>query len=317
MSSRVLVIGDILTDIIAVHSPPLAVDSDTPARISATGGGSAANTAAWLAYAGARVDVLGAVGRDAAGDARIAELTAAGVGCGGVVRSDTAPTGSVIVLTDGRHRTMLTDRGANRELRPSDVDSALAALPDVAHLHLSGYTLLDPTSRAAGARALTAAAARGLPTSVDAASAAPLRHVGQFLEWIAGADLLLANLDEAVVLAAAAPAPAVPVAADDLHGLARALAASGGPPEVVVKLGRLGAVWARGDEVRQAPARPARAVDTTGAGDAFAAGLIAARVAGADADAALAAAVRLGALAVAHPGGRPHSRDRDVSLGPE
>jgi sugar/nucleoside kinase (ribokinase family) len=359
MSGRILVVGDIITDIVAVHSQAIVPDSDTEARITTTGGGSAANTAAWLARLGVAVDLLGAVGVDLAGEERVAELTEAGVGCGCVVWSRTSPTGTIIVLTDGRQRTFLTDRGANRDLQPSDVDDALASLPDVAHVHLSGYTLLDDASRPAGLRALAAAAELGLTTSVDAASAEPLRQAGadRFLDWIRGADLLLANVDEARILAglvtdaASDPSsssfrPAGPhgarVADGSPEAVARALAhaligasaggaggraeggaeltpgrdgdAGRGPdgdrpgvrlPEVVVKLGPGGAVWARGDEVRAVPAVTATVVDTTGAGDAFAAGLLAARLAGADVDAALTAAVLLGAVAVGLVGGRP------------
>lgn len=295
--SRILVAGDIVTDVVAVHSGPLSADSDTPARVAMTGGGAAANTAAWLAHAGAEVSLIGAVGADAAGRARLAELTASGVDCSGVVTSPAAPTGTVIVLTDGRHRTMVTDRGANHELRPSHVDAALAAHPAAAHLHLSGYTLLDETSRAAGLRALSAF--RG-PTSVDAASAAPLRQAGEFLDWIRGTGLLLANLDEARTLASTMDGSPAAVA--------RALARS--VPEVVLKLGADGAVGARGDEVRPVQAVTTEVVDTTGAGDGFAAGLLAARLAGADIDAALHAAVRLAAVAVSLVGGRPPSQDR-------
>jgi sugar/nucleoside kinase (ribokinase family) len=293
--SRVLVVGDIVTDVVAVHSGPLSADSDTPARVAMTGGGAAANTAAWLAHAGAEVSLIGAVGADPAGRARVAELTAAGVDCSWVVTSPAAPTGTVIVLTDGRHRTMVTDRGANHELRPSHVDAALTAHPDAVHLHLSGYTLLDETSRSAGLRALSTFQG---PTSVDAASAAPLRQVEDFLHWIHGTSLLLANLDEARVLTSTVDEPPEAVAL----ALARFV------PEVVVKLGSSGAVWAGDGEVRVVPARPATTVDTTGAGDAFAAGLLAARVAGAGLDAALAQAVRLGAQAVAVVGARPSAR---------
>jgi sugar/nucleoside kinase (ribokinase family) len=297
MTGRVLVVGDIITDIIAVHSGSLAADSDTPGRITIAGGGSGANTAAWLTHAGARVDLLGVVGTDLAAEERIAELARAGVGCSCVVWSRTSPTGTIVVLTDGTHRTFVTDRGANHELRPSDVDEALAVLPGLTHVHLSGYTLLDESSRAAGLHALAAAAGRGLTTSVDAASVEPLRRVGpqRFLEWVRGAGLLLANLDEARMLTSTVDAPG--------KGVAVALARS--VPEAVVKLGPDGAVWARGDEVHAVPAVPAEVVDTTGAGDAFAAGLLAARLAGVDVDDALDAAVRLGAVAVGLVGGRP------------
>jgi sugar/nucleoside kinase (ribokinase family) len=372
MSGRILVVGDIITDIVAVHSGNIVPDSDTAARITTTGGGSAANTAAWLAHQGVAVDLLSVVGLDLAGEERVAELTEAGVGCDCVVWSRSSPTGTIIVLTDGRHRSFLTDRGANRELQPSDVDDALESLPDVVHVHLSGYTLLDEPSRPAGVRVLSAAAERGLTTSVDAASAEPLRQAGadRFLDWVRGVDLLLANVDEARILAGltaggdAAGEPSTethpggpdrPPRADDspeavARALAHALAAGAagdrggrgddgdtgggsGPdddrpgsgrsvgdrsvggrvPEVVVKLGPAGAVWARGDEVRSVPAVTATVVDTTGAGDAFAAGLLAARLAGADVDAALAAAVRLGAVAVGLVGGRPPVSDRASS----
>lgn len=297
MRGRILVIGDIITDIVAVHDGVLASDSDTAARITTTGGGSAANTAAWLAHAGATVDLLGVVGVDLAGEERIAELTEAGVGCACVVWSRTSPTGTILVLTNGTHRTFVTDRGANHELQPSDVDEALAVLPELAHLHLSGYTLLDESTRAAGLRALAKAADLGLSTSLDAASAEPLRAVGsdQFLAWARGAGLLLANIDEARVLASTV----------DVSPEAAALRLARSVPEVVVKRGPHGALWARGGEVRTVAAAAAEVVDTTGAGDAFAAGLLAARLAGADVDAGLSAAVRLGAVAVGLVGGRP------------
>jgi len=199
------------------------------------------------------------------------------------------------VLTDGHDRTMVSDWGANHELRPADVQAAFDAMPDLRHVHVSGYTLLDETSRPAGLMALQLA--RGLPTSVDAASATPLRSAGRFLDWIADAGLLLANLDEARVLASTMDGSAS--AEEVASALSRTV------PEVVVKLGAGGAVWAGGGDVRTVPAHPATVVDTTGAGDAFAAGFISARVAGAQLDGALAQAVRLGASAVGLVGGRP------------
>jgi sugar/nucleoside kinase (ribokinase family) len=291
--SRVLVVGDIVTDIVAVHSGPLSRDSDTRARVTMTGGGAGANTAAWLAHAGATVSLVAAVGVDFAGEERVEELKAAGVECSCVVWNRTAPTGTINVLTDGHHRSMVSDRGANHELRPEDVRAAFAAMPDLGHVHVSGYTLLDETSRAAGLTAL--ALADGLPTSVDAASATPLRDAPGFLDWIAGTGLLLANLDEARVLASTVDGSPVEVA----ETLSRTV------PEVVVKLGADGAVWAGDGRVHTVPAQPATVVDTTGAGDAFAAGLIAARLAGAGLGDALAQAVRLGATAVGLVGGRP------------
>src|SRR5205823_2884785 len=182
------------------------------------------------------------------------ELSAAGVRCA-VRRSPTAATGAVVVLSSGGDRTMLADRGANLLLEASDVDAALAGRP--VHLHLSGYVLLDEASRPAGRHALAVAAARGMTTSVDAASAAPLRGV-PFLDLVRGADLLLANADEAAALLGP-PAGAAPA------DLARGLAGSG-VRHAVVKCGAAGAVWATaGGVVVPAAAVPAEAVDPTGA----------------------------------------------------
>jgi sugar/nucleoside kinase (ribokinase family) len=300
---RVLVVGDLVTDVLVFHDSPLAVGSDTAASITVHGGGSAANTAAWLAHAGIAVELLAVVGADFAGDDRLAELRAAGVGCAAVRRTREAHTGSIVVLVHNGQRSFLHDRGANLTLRTSDVDSALAGLGQVSHLHLSGYTLFEAATRPAGRHALRAAADHGLTISVDAASADPLRRVGgqSFLDWVRGTDVVLANVDEAHALLddkTAAP--------DDLaRGLATAARAF-----AVVKLGADGAVWAGHDgTVIRAEATPVPApVDPTGAGDAFAAGLLAAWLTGAGPQVALRAGSRLGADAVAVVGGRPPAR---------
>jgi ribokinase len=279
-TGRVVVVGDLITDVVAVLDAVPAPGSDTPARIRTTGGGQAANTAAWLAKQGVPVTLVAAAGDDDAGRARVAELAAAGVTCA-VRHHPGVPTGTVVVLTHDGERTMITDRGANLRLHPSDVDSAFT--PDTVHLHLSGYPLLDEGSRAAGLHALQEARSRGITSSVDAASVHPLRQVGvpAFLSWVRGVDLLLANRDEAALLAGPAPYA------------------------VVVKLGADGALWTAPDrEPVTVPADPVDVVDTTGAGDAFAAGLLAAWLAGADPASALRAGARLGAAAVRTLGAR-------------
>jgi sugar/nucleoside kinase (ribokinase family) len=292
---RIVVVGDVLTDVVAVLAGPLSTGSDTPAGIRVTGGGQAANTAAWLGWRGHPVTLIGAVGADDAGRSRLAELTDRGVDCA-VRRYADAPTGTVIVLAHDGERTMVTDRGANLRLTGADVDTALAAAPDARHLHLSAYTLLDAGSRGAGLRALAAARERGLTTSVDAASAAPLRQVGAaaFRAWVRDVDLLLANADEAAVLA------------DGRDPGSRARLLSSVVRHAVVKRGADGAVWAqRAGRVVESPARRVPVLDVTGAGDAFAAGLLAAWVAGADPAEALGRAGELGAVAVSTVGARP------------
>ncbi|WBB70271.1 PfkB family carbohydrate kinase [Micromonospora sp. WMMD812] len=294
-ASRVVIVGDVITDVVAVLSGPLATGSDTPAEIRFGGGGQAANTAAWIAAQGVAVTLVGAVGDDAAGRDRVAELSDGGVDCA-VDRVGGAATGTVVVLAADGERTMVTERGANLRLTAAHVERALAEAPDAGHLHLSAYTLLDAGSRGAGLRALAAARERGLTTSVDAASAAPLRRVGAaaFLAWVRDVDLLLVNADEATVLAGG------------LDPAAQARVLSATARRVVVKRGAAGAVWVdRTATVSVAPARRVAVVDVTGAGDAFAAGLLTAWLGGAEPQAALARAGDLGALAVATVGARP------------
>jgi sugar/nucleoside kinase (ribokinase family) len=291
---RVVVVGDIVTDIVAVHGQPLAPGSDTDARITLTGGGSAANTAAWLAFLGVDVTLVGVVGDDDAGAARLAELRAAGVSCA-VRVAPGATTGSIVVLSGGGDRTMLADRGANGLLGVSDVEPVVAG---AALVHLSGYTLFDPATRAAGIAALARAAGAGAATSVDAASAAPLRSVGgsAFLGWTRTARVLFANTDEAGAILGSPPSAPDPGA--------RHLAATTGG-EVVLKHGAAGAIWSDGTEVVAVPAAPAEVVDPTGAGDAFAAGYLAARLTGAPPGRALHAGAVQGAAAVSRVGARP------------
>jgi len=288
----VIVVGDLVTDVLVEHPGPIQIGSDTAASITVRGGGQAANTAAWLARTGQAVTLVAAVGDDPAGRDRVAELTAAGVRC--AVRTAGAPTGSVVVLAGPDERTMITDRGASLLLDPAHVVAAIDA-SDARHLHLSGYPLLHDGSRAAGLAALAAAAERGLTTSVDAASAAPLRSVGAraFLTWVRGADLLLCNADEAEVLAGPG---------DPAEQAARLTA---GVANVVVKGGAAGALWAVDGQIFRGRAERVRVKDPTGAGDAFAAGLLACWCSGGTPEAALAAGAALGAEAVSQVGARP------------
>ena len=282
----IVVAGDVMADVVVALSGPVAYGSDTPARIAHRGGGAAANLAVWLTQAGAPVHLVGRVGDDPAGRAVAEELRAAGVG--GTLQVDGGlATGTCVVLVEpGGERSMLPDAGANAALAPTPLP------PGAAHLHVAGYALLRPGSRAAALALLSAARAAGVPVSVDPSSAAPLARAPGFLEWVAGAALLLPNRAEAAVLAGTA----------DVEAAARALTAHGG--EVVVKLGAEGALWTDGATLLHVPATPVAAADSTGAGDAFAAGLLAARLRGAAPAEALAAGCALAGRAVARAGAR-------------
>ncbi len=302
-----VVAGDWMTDIVATLPRPLREGTDTPAHVRVLGGGAAANTAAWLAHDGHPTTFVGRLGDDLLGRAGRAELEAVGVVCS-VTIDPHRPSGTCIVLVhpDGE-RTMIPDTGANQGLTPQDLDDTLFVAGS--HLHLSGYTLLVDGSRMAGLSALDRARLRGMTASVDVASAGPIADAGaaRFLSWVAGIDVLLANESEAALLAGL-PAPAPDD--DDATAVAAATEAasllSASVATVVVKLGHRGALLVDRSGARaHARAVPVDVVDTTGAGDAFAAGFLPAWKAGADPSTALELGNRSAVRVVARLGARP------------
>ncbi|GAA3238685.1 hypothetical protein GCM10020256_59190 [Streptomyces thermocoprophilus] len=173
-----LVVGDVVTDVVALHRGPLATGTDTAAVIRTLPGGAGANVACWAARRGCgEVRLLGRVGADAAAWHE-RELSACGVRPRLVVDAE-APTGTVICLVDegsAAERTFLTDSGASLRLTSDDWSDGL--LDGVTRLHLSGYLLFSERSRALLSTALAAARARGVPVSLDPASAGFLTELG-------------------------------------------------------------------------------------------------------------------------------------------
>ncbi|MFJ9705576.1 carbohydrate kinase family protein [Streptomyces sp. NPDC101234] len=295
-----LVVGDVVTDIVARHRGPLAAGTDTAAVIRTLPGGAGANVACWAAHTGcAEVRLVGRVGADAA-KWHERELVAAGVRPRLVVDPEAA-TGTVVCLVDNgasAERTFLTDSGASLRLEPADWSDAL--LDGVARLHLSGYLLFSEPSRALVSVALASARARGVPVSLDPASAGFLAALGvdRFLALVEDVDVLLPSRDEACLLTG------LPDPADAAAELSRQV------PLVVAKSGADGALVARaGSVLARVPAAPATPRDTTGAGDAFTGAFLAALVAGADPEDAAARGCRAGARAVERVGARPPARD--------
>jgi sugar/nucleoside kinase (ribokinase family) len=285
----VVVVGDLMLDVAARMAAPLAVGSDTPARVRSRPGGAGANVAAWLAVAGAPVTLVARAGDDDAARGAVARLAGHGVRPA-VAVDPSLPTGTCVVLVaPGGERSMLPDAGANAALAPADLpDGAFAR---GAHLHLTGYPLLrEGPPRAAAVEALRRARAAGMTVSLDPSSAAPLEAFGpqRFLALAGDVDVLLPNRDEALTLAGAS----------DPRAAARALCAHA--REVVVTVGAAGALWTDGGSVLDAPAATDGPVaDTTGAGDAFTAGFLAAWLRGAPPHEALGAANGLAARAIA------------------
>ncbi|HLU57972.1 MAG TPA: PfkB family carbohydrate kinase [Pseudonocardia sp.] len=276
---RVVVVGDVAVDVLVEPCSPAVAGADVPARIRMRAGGAGANTAAWLAHLGADVTLVARVGDDPAGRGAVDDLRAAGVRVAAAVDPD-LPTCTVVVLLVDGDRTMLSDRGAAGRLSPADLPAVDAA----DHLHLSGYVLLDPATRAAGRAALDRARAAGLTTSVDP-QAAPALGPG-FLDDVRGVDLLLPNAAELAALGGL----------DGVRAATGAVAATDGPGP---------ARWTDRNGTWTAEPPPADVVDPTGAGDAFDAGVLVAWLGGADPAAALAAGCAAGAAAVGRLGARP------------
>ncbi|GIH47041.1 carbohydrate kinase family protein [Microbispora rosea] len=295
--TRVVVVGDLMTDAVARAKFPLARASDTPAVVTMHGGGSGANIASWLAVEGSEVAFIGRRGADITGRNRDMELMGYGVDAR-LVMDPERPTGTCVVLvTHKGERTMLSDPGANAALSPEDLPRDLFG-GGGGHLHMSGYTLINEGSRDAGLAALDMARRAGMSISVDCASSAPLERTGAepFLEWTDGAKLLFANADQAKVL----------TGRDDPAAAAKVLTAWF--PQVVIKLNAEGSLWYsnnRPDPVRAPGEVVDRIVDGTGAGDAFTAGFLPVWLDGKPAAEALAAGNALAAKCISNLGARP------------
>jgi ribokinase len=243
-SRRVIcVLGDANLDVIVCPSGPVAEETDTPSRISVGAGGQAANVAAWITALGGRARLIAARGTDPVSRLVAEDLVRRGVDLAGPVIEGS--TGVVVSLSDnGASRSMLTDRGVGPLLGASAMRDEWFV--GCTGLHLPAYSLVrEPVAGAA------LAAARRLPRlSVDLSSTAVLAEYG-----VDRFRALLTRLRPHVVFGNEAEAALI----GDLPGA-----------DLVVKLGPRG-VRAGG---RVHAARPVRAVDSTGAGDAFAAGYL-------------------------------------------
>lgn len=279
------VVGDLVEDIVVWAGEPLRAATDTAAQVFRARGGSGANVAA-LAAASVPSRFIGRVGTDPAGEALIADLAAHGVDVR-VQRS--GRTGTVVLLVDTEgERTMFPDRGASALLEGVDV----AWLDGVAWLHVPAYGFEREPMRGEVVRLAALAGGAGARVSLDASSTGLLTGLGvdvalDLIRRVAP-DVLFANEDEAELLGltgggavAASVAPTVVVK----HGPL---------PTDVIEAGTLTA------RVDVAPVPGIR--DLTGAGDAFAAGFLAATLQRADAAAACRAGHASAASVLANPG---------------
>lgn len=287
-----LVVGDLLLDVLLL---PELTHSEQPAGMLARSGGSAANTAAWMGHLGREVTFVGCVGNDGIGDMLRAELRVEGVQT--EVRSVAGmETGCVAVELDARgERLMRSSRGANVALVADDLLRTVTG--SLWGIHLTGYALLGAGSFALLEAAGEVARAHRALLSFDPSSEGVIEALGRerLLRVLkqCGFGLLLPNIVEAVALTGREePSEAAVVLGETA-------------PTVVVKCSERGAVTFAGGEVRRVPTEPIEPLDTTGAGDAFNAGLLAALMRGEALEAACGQAHIIAREAIQTYGGRP------------
>jgi sugar/nucleoside kinase (ribokinase family) len=247
-------LGDLLLDVI-VRAPAsaLAPGADTPVETRLATGGQAANVASWAVELGSGARCIAKRGGDAAGALADSLVAKRGVELVGPVVSGSTGVVVALVSPDGE-RTMATDRGVAVELEPDELDAAW--LDGCAWLCLSGYSLLAEPIAEAALAAARLARRREARVAVDLSSWSAIRAYG--------AERFRANLDSV--------APDVVFANEpewEMVGGAYALAET-----AVVKRGSRGVDVRTGEGVEQFEPLGAEVVDTTGAGDALAAGFL-------------------------------------------
>ena len=188
MSVHVLCIGDVMLDVITeIEVVPNKVNygSDTPAKISTHGGGAAGNVASWLTRTDAQATIVAHVGNDSAGSALVSEFDVLGVGHKNLV-VEGAHSGVVVVLVDPTgERTMFPDNGANSGLTLSDLPN----LDGFNAVYLSGYSPLDPLSRAGVLEMITKIRSAGIPIYFDPASVGGMMQANlEILDCLDGCD---------------------------------------------------------------------------------------------------------------------------------
>lgn len=295
MTAKVLCIGDVMLDVvtkIAVMPADINYGSDTPAQISTHGGGAAGNVAAWLTRTDARATIVGHVGDDAAGSALVSEFDALGVRHHNLV-VDKGHSGVVVVLVDPTgERTMFPDNGANSGLHIGD----LPELEGFNAVYISGYSPLDPLSRNGIKEMIAKIKKAGITIYFDPASVGGMKEVdiAEVKSWLPLMDVILLNEEEAEYLTGESDTEA---ALDALLQWSNT---------VVIKRGAHGATGKiRGGESVTVPALSTEVIDTTGAGDSFAAGFISYFATKKDLSRALMAGAEVASHCVAIVGARP------------
>ena len=291
-----LVVGEVNPDVVVWDPDPRPVFGQVERFVDGirlTIGSSSAITACGAARLGLTVSLVGVVGDDALGRYTLDALADRGVDVSACRVAPGRATGASVILGNDADRAILTAMGTIADVRAADVPPALLAR--ARHLHVGSY-FLQPGLAAEVPGLFRAARAVGATTSLDPNWDPAGAWDGGFRAAAAEADVLLPNAAECRALAGV----------EDLEAAARSLAATDGSPRrtVAVKNGPDGGLAVGPDgALARAAAIAVDAVDTTGAGDSFNAGFLAAWLDGRPLDAALRLAVACGSLSTRAAGG--------------
>jgi sugar/nucleoside kinase (ribokinase family) len=258
--SRIVVLGDLNLDVLARLPADLPHGGEVRTSVESIPGGSAGNFARAAACEGVNVIFIGCVGNDLVGELLVRSLIEQGIDV--QVKHVELPTGMIVALQYGENSTMLCSRGANDGLDPSWI--RVDFFHHANHLHLSGYSFLSPAQFPAVKKAMRIAQQEGMSISVSPPPANLIDSFGvtSFLEAIAKVNFIFPSLREGKLLSGKeTPEEVVTALAEKFTAGALTLEGEGS------------LAW-RGDKRDRCQIDSIKALDTTGAGDAFAAGFI-------------------------------------------
>ncbi|MEY3406242.1 MAG: hypothetical protein RLZZ556_314 [Actinomycetota bacterium] len=274
---KVLVIGDVIDDIIVVPHGEIRKDTDTPAQIRQTLGGSAGNIASWAAFSGADVTFIGCVNeRDLEKVAKQFEHYNVKVS----LQKSNSETGKLVSIVEGSNRTMLTDRGANKDLDLAAISNH--QLEQFGFVFLSGYSIFENQAEKVN-EFLTRVSELGSQIIIDPGSAGFIKDYGidNFKKAIHRANVVVPNESEFDLLGADTPI-------------------------TIVKRGSKSVeLYQDGNAIESFDVEAVSVIDPTGAGDAFSGTILAKLAAGDSVHHAINAAITNSALAVRTIGARP------------
>jgi len=303
-SFDLLVVGELNPDVIVYQpglQPLFGQAEQIVEEVRLEIGSSSAIVACGAARLGLRVAFVGTVGDDPFGRFVIDGLASRGIDVADCRIIRNVPTGATVILSRGDDRAILTTRGAMNELSARDVPSRLIATSR--HLHVGGLFLQPRLARGVGAMFRSAHEA-GVTTSLDTNWDPSGAWLG-LAPVLAQTDLFLPNSAEAAAL----------TGDPDPESAARSLAAQLAPGgTIAVKRGADGALAVRGQEIVTSPALVVDSVDSTGAGDAFDAGMIHALLDSASLEDALRFAIACGSLSVRAVGGTGAQPSSDEAI---